>query len=135
MEFHISGKARKHYDFSEKLFTYNGNVIFADVRAVREFTAKINTVRAKEVREPMSVGELNALGLIDEIMHAFMDEYRKQYAPRLNVEAYDWLDEKLGTEKFEGVLKEFCEEFPPLAVLKNEQTVSEYLDPKTPQGP
>ena len=40
MEFHISGKARKHYDFSEKLFTYNGNVIFADVRAVREFTAK-----------------------------------------------------------------------------------------------
>ena len=134
MEFHISGKARKHYDFSEKLFTYNGNVIFADVRAVREFAAKINTIRAKEGREPMSVGELNALGLIDEIMHAFMDEYRKQYAPRLNVEAYDWLDERLGTEKFEGVLKEFCEEFPPLAVLKNEQTVGEYLDPKTPQG-
>ena len=74
MEFHISGRARKRYDFSDKLFTYNGNVIFADLRAVREFTAKINLVRAKEGREPMSIGELNALGLMDEIMHAFMDK-------------------------------------------------------------
>ena len=55
MEFHISGKARKHYDFSEKLFSFNGNVIFADMRAVREFTAKINVVRAKESKEPMSI--------------------------------------------------------------------------------
>ena len=103
MEFHISGKARKHYDFSDKLFTYNGNVIFADLRAVREFTAKVNTVRAKENKQPMSIAEINALGLLDEIMHAFLDEYRKQYAPRLNVEAYDWLDERLGSEKLEEV--------------------------------
>ena len=134
MEFHISGKARKHYDFSEKLFTYNGNVIFADLRAVREFTAKVNVVRAKEGKVPMSIGEMNALGLLDEIMHAFLDQYRKQYAPRLNLEAYDWLDERLGSEKLEEVLKSFCEEFPPLAVLKNEQTVAEYLDTTNPDG-
>ena len=134
MEFHISGKARKRYDFSEKLFTYNGNVIFADIRAARDFTAKINTVRAKEGKEPMSVGEMNALGLLDEIMHAFLDQYRKRFAPRLNVEAYDWLDERLGSEKLEKVLTAFCEEFPPLAVLQHSQTVSEYLDTTTPDG-
>ena len=134
MEFHISGKARKHYDFSDKLFTYNGNVIFADLRAVREFTGKVNSVRAKEGKQPMSIGEINALGLMDEIMHAFLDEYRKQYAPRLNVEAYDWLEEQLGSDKLEEVLRSFCEEFPPLAVLKNEQTVSQYLDTTDPQG-
>ena len=134
MEFHISGKARKHYDFSDKLFTYNGNVIFADLRAVREFTAKINIVRAKEGKEPMSIGEMNALGLLDEIMHAFLDQYRKQYAPRLNIEAYDWLDEKLGSEKLDEVLNTFCEEFPPLAVLQNKQTVAEYLDTTDSQG-
>ena len=134
MEFHISGKARKHYDFSDKLFTYNGNVIFADLRAVREFTAKVNAVRAKENKQPMSIAEINALGLLDEIMHAFLDEYRKQYAPRLNVEAYDWLDERLGSEKLEEVLKSFCEEFPPLAVLQNKQTVAEYLDTTNPEG-
>lgn len=134
MEFHISGKARKHYDFSEKLFSFNGNVIFADMRAVREFTAKINVVRAKENKEPMSIAEMNALGLLDEIMHAFLAEYRKKYAPRLNIEAYDWLEENLGTEKLNEVLRVFCEEFPPLAVLKNEQTIAEYLDTTDPQG-
>ena len=134
MEFHISGKARKHYDFSDKLFTYNGNVIFADLRAVREFTAKVNTVRAKEGKQPMSIGEINALGLMDEIMHAFLAEYRKQYAPRLNADAYDWLDERLGSEKLDQVLKAFCEEFPPLAVLQNRQTVAEYLNTTSPDG-
>ncbi len=134
MEFHISGKARKHYDFSDKLFTYNGNVIFADLRAVREFTAKVNTVRAKEGKQPMSIGEINALGLMDEIMHAFLAEYRKQYAPRLNADAYDWLDERLGSEKLDEVLKAFCEEFPPLAVLQNRQTVAEYLNTTSPDG-
>ncbi len=134
MEFHISGRARKHYDFSEKLFSYNGNVVFADLRAVREFSAKVNTVRAKEGKEPMSIAELNALGLLDEIMHAFLDQYRKQFAPRLNIEAYDWLEGNLGAEKLDEVLKSFCEEFPPLAVLKKEQTVAEYLDTTDPQG-
>ena len=65
MEFHISGKARKHYDFSDKLFTYNGNVIFADLRAVREFTAKVNTVRAELTgipEETFAPHENNGLG-------------------------------------------------------------------------
>ncbi|MBQ6508790.1 MAG: alpha-amylase [Flexilinea sp.] len=134
MEFHISGNARKHYDFSEKLFSYNGNVIFADFRAVREFTAKINAVRAKEGRTQTYAGEINALGLLDEIMHALLDQYRKRFVPRMKIEAYDRLEETLGEENLEATLKAFCEEFPPLSVVKNEQTVAEYLDPKVPQG-
>ena len=96
MEFHISGKARKLYDFSEKLFSYNGNVIFADIRAVREFTAKINAVRVKEGRPQTYAGEINALGLLDEITHALLDQYRKRYAPEMKTEAYDRLKETLG---------------------------------------
>ena len=134
MEFHISQRARKHYDFSEKLFSYNGNVIFADIRAVREFAAKINTVRAKEGLKQVYAGEINALGLLDEIMHALLDQYRKRYAPQMNMQAYEWITEKLGAEKMEETLEAFCKEFPPLSVVKNEQTVAEYLNPETPQG-
>ena len=134
MEFHISGKARKLYDFSEKLFSYNGNVIFADIRAVREFTAKINAVRVKEGRPQTYAGEINALGLLDEITHALLDQYRKRYAPEMKTEAYDRLKETLGEENLEATLTAFCEEFPPLSVVKNEQTVEEYLDPRVPQG-
>ena len=134
MEFHISQKARKRYDFSDKLFSYNGNVIFADTRAVREFAAKINAIRAREGLQQVYAGEINALGLLDEIMHAFLDQYRKRYAPKMKVQAYDWLEEKIGTENLEATLKAFCEDFPPLSVVQNKQTVSEYLDPKDPQG-
>ena len=36
MEFHISRKARERYRFAESLFSYNGNVVFANVAACRE---------------------------------------------------------------------------------------------------
>ena len=134
MEFHISQKARKRYDFKDLMFTYDGNVIFADIRAVREFSAKINTVRAREGLKQVYAGEINALGLLDEIMHALLDQYRKRFAPRMMIEAYSWLEEKLGTRSLNETLQAFCEEFPPLSVVKNEQTVDEYLNPAVPQG-
>ena len=134
MEFHISQKARKRYDFSDKLFTYNGNVIFADIRAVREFTAKINTVRAKEGTQQIYAGEINALGLMDEIMHALLDQYRKRSAPQMKIQAYNWLEKNMGAESLEQTLTAFCEEFPPLSVIKQGQTVAEYLNPDVPQG-
>ena len=134
MEFHISQAARKRYDFSSKPFSYNGNVLFADIRAVREFAAKINTVRAKEGGDPVSAGDINALGLLDEIMHALLAQYRKRSAPRLTEEAYQWLQEKLGPDKLEEILLAFCEEFPPMSVVAEEQTAEEYLNPETPQG-
>lgn len=135
MEFHISQLAREKYAFSEKLFGYDGNVIFADFRAVQEFTQKINSVRQKEGKtEQISAAEINALGLIDEIMHAALEAYRKEKNPALNREAYLWLSNRLGSEALEETLAAFCTEFPPLSVVKGEQTVGEYLSSENPSG-
>jgi hypothetical protein len=35
MEFHISRDARERYQFAESLFSYAGNVVFADIGACR----------------------------------------------------------------------------------------------------
>lgn len=134
MEFHISAQARKRYAFSDKLFTFNGNVIFVDIRAVREFTDRVNTVRRQAGEKEIYTGEVNALGLIDEIMHAVIEQYRRTSVPDLNERLYAVLTEQLGSENLEKVLTAFCEEFPPLAVLRGEQTVKEYLDGETPEG-
>lgn len=134
MEFHISQKARKRYDFSDKLFSYNGNVIFANTRAVREFAAKINAVRAREGQQQVYAGEINALGLLDEIAHTLLEQYRKRHAPQMKAQAYSWLAEQLGEEKLEAALAAFCEDFPPLSVVREEQTVKEYLDSENPEG-
>ncbi len=134
MEFHISAKARERYDFNEKLFTFNGNVIFADIRAVREFTDRVNTVRRQAGEKEVYTGEMNALGLIDEIMHALIEQYRRTKAPQMNENLYAHLLEKLGAESLDKVLVSFCEEFPPLAVLQGKQTVEEYLNGENPDG-
>ena len=41
-EFHIASHLRKKYDFSEDLFSFSGNVIFANFAQVRKFVAIIN---------------------------------------------------------------------------------------------
>ena len=45
MEFHIAGSARQRYQFAKTLFSYTGNVIFANVAACREFAYRMNQVR------------------------------------------------------------------------------------------
>ncbi|MFH1859735.1 MAG: alpha-amylase family glycosyl hydrolase, partial [bacterium] len=44
-EFHISKQSRDKYQFNEALFGLTGNVVFADFKAVRLFTEKINAQR------------------------------------------------------------------------------------------
>ena len=71
-EFHVSRAARDLYGFDDALFSVTGNVVFANLEASRAFAHRMNTVREAE-RHPeraVSPGALNAMGLIDEILHA-----------------------------------------------------------------
>ena len=43
MEFHVSKKVRDLCNFDESLFSFNGNVIFTNFKAVRTFAQKINS--------------------------------------------------------------------------------------------
>jgi len=74
-EFHISRKSRDIYGFEESLFSTTGNVIFADFAAARRFTDKMNTVRnaAQYPERAVRAGEINAMGLIDEILHYMVE--------------------------------------------------------------
>ena len=66
MEFHISQAARERYQFEATLFSYSGNVIFANVSACRAFAHRMNTVREVEKHPELAVhagaqSRLNAL--------------------------------------------------------------------------
>jgi hypothetical protein len=63
MDFHISGKARDLYHFDESLFSYKGNVIFANFHSVRVFAAQINARRDLKTHPEQAVqaGQVNAL--------------------------------------------------------------------------
>jgi len=133
MEFHISREARDFYQFDETLFSLSGNVIFANFHATRVFAEKMNHKRdlISYPEKAVKAGQLNAMGLIDEILHYVVGLYREQRNPDVMRQALDWLYESLGEETVDAVLYRFADEFPPIAVYWGETTLEAYLEGQT----
>ena len=128
-EFHISKVVRDKCNFSQSLYSSTGNVIIASLQNVRIFTERLNkyfdSLGMSEKR--VSAGQINAMGLIDEILHFVSMLYRRDGIKSSFEGALSALDEKFGREKIDEMLKNFCEEFPPTAVYRGEMSVEEYL--------
>src|SRR5215831_4112651 len=92
MEFHISRESRERYQFSETLFSYNGNVVFADMPACRTFAHRMNQVRdtAANPDQAIHAGALFAMGLIDEASHVVIARYREQFDRGVMTDALSW---------------------------------------------
>jgi glycosidase len=130
MEFHISRKARERYKFAESLFSYTGNVVFANMAACREFAQRINTVREVEKHPERAVhaGQLYAMGIIDEASHILMARYREQYDPAVMTGALDYFSSKVGAEALEKMLLTFVEQFPGISVIRGDETPKLWLE-------
>jgi glycosidase len=133
MEFHISREARDHYEFDEGLFSQSGNVILANFHAARMFAQKMNDKRdlVSYPEQAVKAGQINAMGLIDELSHLMIQRYREQQNPAVMELALEWLYDTLGQGSTDTVLRRFADEFPPLAVYRHEIGVEEYLQGET----
>ena len=83
VEFHIARSARERYGVEEALFSATGNVILPDIAAARRLAQRINEARVAEGQPERAVraGDLAAMGLLDEILHALVDRYREEINP------------------------------------------------------
>ena len=133
MEFHISRVARDRYQFDLQLYSLSGNVIFADFHAVRVFVQKMNQKRdlAHYPEQAVKTGQVNAMGLIDEILHYVIKLYRDQKVPELMNHALEWLDDFIGKDEVDKALTLFLGDFPPVEVYKNEIDGGKYLQSNT----
>ncbi len=133
MEFHISRPSRDRYQFDDTLFSLTGNAIFANLRAARLFAQKINEQRdpARHPEQTVSAGQLNAMGLIDEVLHLVVAQYRQQRNPRAIGQALEWLESRLGRAQVEAALRAFADEFPTVAVYRAGLSVEDYLRGET----
>lgn len=125
-EFHIHVSAREKYQFSDSLFSIAGNVIFPDFRAVRIFTQKLNDQRGEG--KAIRAGQVNAMGLIDEIYHFVVRLYEGTVNPGVFVRAEETLLATIGKEKLNELLKKFVARFPSVEVYQKKKTLEEYLD-------
>ncbi len=124
-EFHVSRAARRRHGFDDVLFGVTGNVVLADFRAARELAHRIN--RSRPESERITPGQLNAIGLIDELSHLLVARYRRQHGAGILGAALVRLADRLGAERLDAVLEAFVDEFPPLAVHRGELSVAAYL--------
>ena len=128
-EFHISRKARDLYQFDDSLFSLSGNVILPNFHAARVFAQKMNEKRdlVNFPEQAIRAGQINAMGLIDEILHYLTGLYRDEKNPQVMKQALEWLYEKSGKQAVDETLHQFAEEFPTVAIYRREIELNAYL--------
>jgi len=122
-EFHVSRKSRDTYRFAASLFSSNGSVIVADFGAARQFAAKMTEVRGNHV--PAS--DINAMGLIDEILHIVIRQYELQN-PGVMTRAVQKMETSMGKVALERAQLRFLDEFPPVNVYQKQLWAADYLN-------
>jgi glycosidase len=137
MEFHISRRARERYQFAESLFSYSGNIVFANFSACREFAHRMNTVRDAERHPELAVhaGQLYAMGLIDEASHVLLARYRQQFDPQAMTSAVEWFSKRVGEKDLNKLLLAFVDQFPGLSVMRGQETPQKWLAGTTEGNP
>ncbi|MCF8242070.1 MAG: hypothetical protein K9J16_11840 [Melioribacteraceae bacterium] len=128
-EFHIAKELRKKYEIENELFISNGNVVFVNNHAVRLFVQKLNSKRAIDTH--VRIGEVNAIGLLDEIYHFLLREYELSENPGVFKKAYDHLNNKIGENDFRKLLFDFISIFPPMDVYHGHVSAYDYLNSYT----
>ena len=100
MEFHISRAVREATQVDDLLFSYNGNVVFANVAASRKLAAALNQARGTgaDPAGACNAGALFAMGLIDELSHALVARYRTEVDPAVLAEAVRWFAAQVGPD-------------------------------------
>jgi glycosidase len=133
MEFHVSRAARDFYDFDQALFSSSGNVIFANFGAARNFAARMNAKRdlVNFPERTVRTSQVNAMGLIDEMLHVLLDQYRRDHAPTLMADGLRNLAAAIGSDRLEITLAHFATSFPAVRVYRGEQSVEAYLNGAT----
>ncbi len=128
-EFHVSRAARERYRFDEALFSTSGNVVFVDYAAARRFAQLMNEQRdlVADPSAAVRAGDINAMGLVDEVLHFVVELYRRERKPDAMAAALDDLRRRLGEAVLEATLTTFVEHFPPLVAYRGEQSAADYL--------
>jgi glycosidase len=133
LEFHVSRQSRDRYQFDQALFQLSGNVVFANFHAARVFAQRMNDKRdlINYPEQAVRAGQINAMGLIDEISHLLVESYRRQVNPNVMAEALQSLNARFGQEAVDKLLYQFSDEFPPVGVYRREEPLDNWFQGQT----
>ena len=122
MEFHVSKAAREELGLGDSLYSSSGNVIVPDFATARSLARRINERIDAALLPDKAVraGRLNAMALIDEILHYVARLYREKASPAAfssELRAIGGRDYR-EARALDRLLLAFTKDFPPLAVYR-----------------
>lgn len=129
-EFHIRKDARDRFGLSPDAFSSSDNVVFADFYAARLFAAELNK-RVNPVTHPelvVKAGKINAMALIDEILHAVCALYRESVKADAFAAAMKTVEKALGKKGSRDLLEAFVKAYPPKAVYEGSLAPKAWLE-------
>lgn len=144
MEFHIRQDIRRQCRLSKALFSSTGNVIIRNINDVYAFTFRYNELVESGVfgmppraDQYLKAGQLNAMGLIDEIFHYVCRIYRRDVRSDFFSEGYAFVQtelDKRGLPPLDDLLHTFCTEFPSAEVYGSSLTTEQWLNGTEPSS-
>lgn len=116
--FHLRRDARDALDIDAELFSFRGDLIFANHVDARRVAHELKGVTA---------AELFGMGVLHEMQHALLEWASANVSRNLRVEMVHRVKAKLGP-RFRPLLLSMLEAFPPPLVYRNEMTAEAFLD-------
>ena len=109
-EFHVRRTARERYLIDPALLGVRGDLMFADIAAIRRLAARMNDDRAPGAPS-VGAGEIGALGVIHEIGHLLIERLGATDGRPAMATALRDIRERLGDDA-DSVLDAFAAAFP-----------------------
>jgi glycosidase len=109
-DFHVRREPRGRYGVASPFIGSKGDLVVADLAAMRRLAARMNLERAAGAPS-VNAGEIAALGLLHEIGHVLIARYERVRRPGAMTTALADLETSLGPESGR-LLDRFGEEFP-----------------------
>jgi glycosidase len=130
MEFHVHTSLRAAVGVSSAFFRTTGNLIIPDFRAARNFAARLRELESVGGQDTtkLSAGKLNAMGLIDEILHLVIGLYREKVMPDVLAALARDVEGELGPAAYGALLREFSAQFSPSDVYQGVASVDDWLE-------
>jgi hypothetical protein len=121
-EFIISREVLKKYRVKKELFNDEEFLYKANPMALIEFAREVS----KETENLTSPVEIYALGMILEIQHAIMDQFKNENHFPIG-KIYEKLSNEVGTDSLYDLMDLYMKEFPPTDIQNKTETIADYL--------
>jgi glycosidase len=133
MEFHVKRAVREELGIDDFLFALSGNCVLPNFLSSRMLAQRLNETASGAPRPDHAVkaGQVNAMGLIDEILHYVCSLYRKAHGDGVFARALAAIEASVGKKGTDGLLLAFVHDFPPMDVYKRKIGEAAYLRGRT----